>query len=336
MFFEFDDEQRAYADSVDSWLRAEYSTAELRRAWDVAGDYDRSWWTKLGTLGLSAMIPAEVHGGAGAGLTDLVLPLEHLGYSGIPEPIVESVVAAETLMSYGDEDTNADLLPKISSGEAMIAIELDGALVSDAVRADVILSIDNEAIRILDASDIDGPVLRTEDPSRRLVDVDRGLPVLWTSQDDNVVSLARSAYLTGISLLSIGLAQRLLDDVREYVVTREQFGRPIGGFQAVKHRLADTAVRIEAARSLTWRAAYAVEHRLDDVSEFADMARSMSSRALDIAGKTALQGHGGIGFTWEFDLHLFLQRGRALEAIGGSGATIRQRLGKQVLARQPA
>ncbi|MFW0149926.1 acyl-CoA dehydrogenase family protein [Mycobacterium sp. smrl_JER01] len=135
----------------------------------------------------------------------------------------------------------------------------------------------------------------------------------------------------GAAAQLVGCAQALLDMTVSYSMQREQFGKVIGSFQAIKHKLADSAVAIEAARSLTWAAAYALAHGTDDALAMCHAAKGAASAAGSQVNATALQVHGGIGFTWEHDLHLWLKRCAALERAHGASYEHREELGAKLI-----
>jgi alkylation response protein AidB-like acyl-CoA dehydrogenase len=171
------------------------------------------------------------------------------------------------------------------------------------------------------------------DRSRRLftVEAETGPDTLLPASSAEVVARARDRASAASAALLCGIGLHLLETTVDYVKQREQFGQPVGSFQAVKHKLAETLVVIETARSATWYAAYAIARDLDDRALAVSVAKSYAAGAESKANTEALQLHGGIGFTWEHDLHLWLKRGKALEQAYGTPAEHRERLAAHLL-----
>jgi alkylation response protein AidB-like acyl-CoA dehydrogenase len=225
-------------------------------------------------------------------------------------------------------------LPGIAAGEVVVAVA-DGAtaaIVPDGLTADLLLVRAGGSVHVVERSRVTGRPLRGADPSRRLSECDIELSDATLLTDDPAgAALVDRVGAAATSCLLVGLSQRLLDTTRDYVLSRRQFGRPIAEFQAVKHRLADVAMHTEAARSLAWHAAYRLQTHLDVVPSASALAKAAASRAAYLAGSAALQLHGGIGFTWEHDLHLRLQRGKAWEIAFGSTDQHRAKAGAAIL-----
>ena len=235
----------------------------------------------------------------------LVLLLEEAGYAGLPHPIVETAAVAMPVI--------ADRVP----ADAMITTDLGGPLVPCAADADFVL---------LGTQLVSGA---TVEPAES---VDRGRRVgrvTGAGDDldiDGALAFDRGAW--GTAAFLIGLGQRMLDITVGYVSEREQFGVPVGSFQAVKHHLADAALQLAFARPAVERAAWSLatndEHRSRDVS----MAKAMASDAAELVGRKALQCHGAIGYTEEADLHLVLKRTWALTRTWGDAEWHRDRIGR--------
>lgn len=333
MNFDFNDTQRSFRDAVQSYLRANFPDVELRKVWNEEHSYDHRVWKGLANIGVAGLLIDEAYGGFGGEAVDLTLVLEETGAFAVPEPIVETALIAPLVIgTFGDEATRRRWLPGLAAGEVVAAFSesASGAVVPDGLDADLVLVRDRGVLHLAERSHISGQALRGVDPSRRLSECDIEIGELTVLTEDPSASLLVDRVgAAATACLLVGLSQRLLETTRDYVLTRHQFGRPIAEFQVIKHRLADVALQIEAARSLAWHAMYRLKTG-DVVPSASALAKAAASRASYLAGSAALQLHGGIGFTWEHDLHLRLQRGKVWEvAFGGtdqhrirSGATI--------------
>jgi len=321
MHFDLDDLQYEFRDAVQKVLLAELPPHELRTVWDAGHEYSGTAWPQLASLGLPGLLVPAEHGGGDAAPADAVLLLEECGYHCLPEPVVETALLAPTLLvRFGDEQRKTDWLPRLAAGNVVVSACLGNErLVSDGARADVVLVRRGEELHWVPAAAVNATPVRGADPSRRLARCEFSLDTsTLLTEDCDAAGAAADLGAFGTAALLVGISQRLTDTTRDHVLERRQFGRVIGSFQAVKHRLADVAVRIEAARSLLWYAAYALSHETDDASRAASCAKAAANEAAFAANYAALQLHGGIGFTWEHDLHFWLQRGKALERSFGS------------------
>lgn len=288
-------ERQALVDSVRALLDKRADSAAVR----AADGFDEGLWTTLTEqIGVAALMVPEEHGGAGAGLVEAALVLEELGRALAPVPMLGSVVAAAA--------TDApDLLERIASGEvATVAIAAPALYGAEAT---LVLAVGDtvEVAETWDATSLD-PL----DPTLRLAAVTASS----TRPVPGDPARARAAALVGTCALAVGCAQRGLDMTVAYAKQRHQFGRPIGSFQALKHRMADMLVLVEMSRSAT-RAAAAGE--LDPGTA----AAYTLPAALKVAGET-IQLHGGIAITWEHDAHLLLKRAHALQQLGRAGAGV--------------
>ncbi|MCU1483915.1 MAG: acyl-CoA dehydrogenase [Actinomycetia bacterium] len=314
MRFSFDDDQLAFRDTVRDLLAKECTPDVIRAAW-AAEVLDRGVWDQLAEMGVLGILAPEAAGGMGLDERWLVLLLEECGYAGLPHPIVETAAVAMPLVADRVEPN------------ALITTDLGGPLVPAAADADQLLVADGAAGLVLVA----GPDVVIEEAEV----VDRGRRAGRVAWEPSVVSgvagdrdLAFDRGAWGAAAFLVGLGQRMLDITVEYVKEREQFGVPIGSFQAVKHHLADAALQLAFARPAVERAAWSLavgdEHRSRDVS----MAKAMASDAVRLVGRKALQCHGAIGYTEEADLHLFLKRSWALQRTWGDADWHRDRIGR--------
>jgi alkylation response protein AidB-like acyl-CoA dehydrogenase len=320
MRFPPDDEQREFARTLDRMLTAA-DTPSAVRAW-ATGDHapGRALWTRLADAGVLALaVPEAYDGGLGPLPVELALAFVELGRHAVPGPLVETVAAAallEALGDPGDPGLAKEWLPRIASGQAMVTLG-SGPYILDADASDAVLVVDGD--RLLLAGD-PGPVRTGLDPARRLFrptgsTVLASGPAVLAAVDR---AADRAALATAAQALGVGLA--LLTRTVEYVKQRRQFGAAIASFQAVKHRLADTLLALEFARPLLHAAA------LTGTAPDVAAAKAACCDAAHAAARTALQLHGAIGYTAEYDLSLWITKARALRSAWGTPAQCRARV----------
>ncbi len=309
MRFAFTDEQLAMRDAVRAFLEKECPPKVVRDAW--TNDTGRSGlWPRLGEMGVLGVLAPEGQGGFGGDVLDLVLLLEETGRAALPEPVVEHAVVAIPLL----DDARA-----AASGDVTVTAATPSGLVPYADSADVVL-YDG---RFVDPGELQLHPQKSVDGSRRVFSVQ---PVPSSTDDD---AFDRAAL--GVAAQLIGLAKHMLTTTVEYAKRREQFGVPIGSFQAVKHHLANVALALEFARPLVYRASWSIAHGDGNRSAHVSMAKAHASDAALLAGRIALQVHGAIGYTTEYDLHLWMKRAWALAAAWGDAAWHRSRVGRAIL-----
>lgn len=330
MRFALADDQVAFRDAVRDLLAKECTPAVVRAAWDAPpGQLDRGVWDSLDAMGVLALLVPEADGGLGLDETFLVPILEECGRVALPHPIVETAMVAA---------------PLLGTGAGMVTTDLGGPLVPCAADADVLLLRDGgaltqvprsaaelEGVETVDAARRGARVVRRPAPpvaiwqtqvgggtatETRVVGVDTGL----VTADTAAIALALDRGALGTAAVLVGLGQTMLDLTVGYVQERQQFGKPIGSFQAVKHHLADAALALEFARPAVRRAAWSVARGEPTLSRDVSMAKAMASDAAELVGRKALQCHGAIGYTVEADLHLFLKRTWALARSWGDSA----------------
>ncbi|MCZ4497549.1 MAG: hypothetical protein JWQ74_102 [Marmoricola sp.] len=334
MDFDFDVSQRNFRDTARGLLRDSFPASRLREVWNQGHDYDHRLWKELSKLGVSGVLIDDRFGGFGGDVVDLLLVLEEFGAATVPEPVVETALIAPMVIgALGDDAVKKRWLPGLAAGDlvAAVATGTTGVIVADGLSADLLVVCVDRQVHLVGPDRVTGRRVQSADPSRRLAECDISVDdTTLLSDDERAVPLVERIGAVGTASLLVGLSQHLIEVTRDYLLTRHQFGRPIGEFQALKHRLADVAVQTEAARSLTWNAGYRL--RSDEGDELAAMvAKAAASHAGYLAGAAALQLHGGIGFTWEHDLHLWLQRGKAWEAAFGSTEQHRISVGAAIL-----
>jgi alkylation response protein AidB-like acyl-CoA dehydrogenase len=333
MRFDFSDEQYALRDAVRDLFEKEASASRLREIWK-GGPRDGRLWQALAEMGVLGLTIPEQYGGAGGDETDLALVLEEAGRAAVPEPLVETVaVGASMIASFGTEARKQEWLPRIARGDAVITVALAGMpFAHDAENADALIIEHNARLHLLARDQYEAVPIKTEDSSRALFKITQTTEFSDATRlgDASAVVDAFQRGAAATSGVLNGIAMKMLDMTVAYVRGREQFGRPVGSFQAVKHKLASAAVMIESSRSATWYAAYALARILPDCGVATSAAKAYASEAESFMNTEALQCHGGIGFTWEHDLHLWLKRGKALEQSFGSSREHRALLARRI------
>lgn len=341
MRFAFTDDQLLFRDTVRDLLAKECSPEHVRYCWVNDNGEVREVWNALAEMGVLGLTVPEDHGGLGMDELDLVLVLEETGRVALPEPIVETAaVAAPLLAEVGDDALRDEWLPRIASGQSMVTMGLIGtpfvlfADVADLIvleRGDRLFAVPRERCTLTRQPSVDG--------ARRLFEVD------WHREDEidlvngpdgwHAVNAAFDRGALGTAAQLLGLADRMLEMTVGYVKEREQFGVPIGSFQAIKHHLADALLALEFARPVVYNAASSMANGLDTRSRDVSMAKCFASDAASKVAATALQCHGAIGYTVEYDLHLWMKRTWALAASWGDAAYHRNRVGLSILGPQP-
>ena len=313
MNFELDEQQRDFAASIDAALGAADLPGAIR-AWAV-GDTapGRKVWAQLADLGVTALVVPEKYDGIEAHPVDLVVAVERLGRWCVPGPVTESIAVAPLLLA--DDDRGAGL----ASGEliATVALPPHAPRAVDADTAGLILVATDGEVR----EGSPGASHKSVDPSRKLFDVN-------ASGDSWSADVAR-AYEFGVLATAaqlVGAGQAILDMSVEYAKQRSQFGKVIGTYQAIKHKLADVHIAVEWARPLVYGAARSLADESPDTARDVSAAKAAASDAALLAARSALQTHGAIGFTQEHDLSLWLLRVQALHSAWGDPSVHRRRV----------
>jgi alkylation response protein AidB-like acyl-CoA dehydrogenase len=351
MNFGFTEEQEMLRAAARRFLEAECSPSLVRRMMDDPTGHAPALWDRLVQLGWTALLVPEADGGLGGSFVDLLVVLEETGRALLPGPFLATVAAATALTESDAPTLRRDVLPRVARGEVLLALAVaeesgrfepelparaaDGGyvlhgtkhFVMDAHVADQLVVAartgDGVAVLLVDAHarGVTISPVRGVDMTRRIqrirfdgVTVPRervlgGAPLL-----QRTLELATAAIVAEM----LGTAQQALDRTVAYVKERVQFGRPVGSFQAVKHQCVDMLAQIENARSLAYYAAWAVAERAPEARQAVAMAKAYASDMVKDVTSRAIQLHGGIGFTWEHDIHLFHRRALAQEAAFGS------------------
>ncbi len=311
MEFAFSEEQRELAKNVRSLLD--------KRADPRVAEYDETLWNTLcEQIGAAALAIPEEYGGAGFTLFESLIVLEEVGRSLAPSPLLASLVTAEALLAGADEDAKRRLLPRIAAGEPAAFVAGTGPVL-DGDHATVLVAVTDDGLVEVDPETATRTWAESMDQTTRLAHVD--LTEATTKRiGDAAAAVARAELVgaVGVAALQAGLAARAVDMTVAYSKERVQFGRPIGSFQALKHRMAEMLVLLEMSRSAAWAASYAVSRSTNNATELAHIAKSYCGDAMArIAGET-IQLHGGIAITWEHDAHLVFKRAHALGQLYGS------------------
>ncbi|HEX3335544.1 MAG TPA: acyl-CoA dehydrogenase family protein [Jatrophihabitans sp.] len=312
------DEQRGLRDSMRSVLQKRSDSAAVRRAIEAPKGYDEALWHVLcAQIGVAALGIPERFGGVGAGRRETQLVLEELGRMLTPSPMLGSaVLTASFLLELGDHEACARLLPRIAAGAVGAVAQLDAEgtarYVLDGDMAEILLVVDRADAYEVDPAAVVRAHTPTMDATRRLATVTVGDADRFRLNGDAVAALdaARESAVVALSGEQVGGAARILEMTVEYTKVRYQFGRAIGSFQALKHRMADLHVLLEAARSASYAAADGAVHP--------SVAKAFCSQAFHTIAAEAIQLHGGIAITWEHDAQLYFKRAHGSAQLFGA------------------
>lgn len=332
MRFAFTQDQLDFADAVADLFANECGPAQLRVAWENETGRIDGLWDRLVEMGVVALLAPEAVGGLGLAEVDLVRIAYEAGRVAAPEPLSAVAGVVVPALAASDASAAADALAKVVDGSATVALGLAvNPLVQSTNGAASLLLEADDGLHLVDAAAVAMTSEESVDESRRPVRIEwtPGADTLVAGPDAAALALARSATFSAAELC--GLADTMLALTTGYVAERKQFGVPIGSFQAIKHHCANAMLKVEFAKPLVWRAAYSLAQGDPDAALHASMAKAAASDAADVVGRIAMQGHGGIGYTVEYDLHLFLKRSWALVAQDGSAASHRRRVADAVL-----
>ena len=310
------DERQLLRQTVAALVDKHASPEAVRRAMESPRGYDESLWTLLcEQVGVAALVVPEEMGGAGGELADAAAVLEELGRSLVPTPLLGTTLAELGLLA-GDEP-DGETLEQLAAGASIGAVVFDRDYVINGDIADVVLAVEDG--RILRWSDVTAETVHTLDPTRRLARVTPGASTVIGS-NPGMIDIA--AVL--LAAEQIGAAARCLELTVEYTQQRVQFGRPIGSFQALKHRMADMYVAVQSARAVIGDA---IE---SPTPVTAAMARLAASEAFCAVAGDAIQLHGGIAITWEHDMQLYFKRAHTSAQLFGPPREQLKRLESEV------
>lgn len=337
MRFDFTEEQREFAAQVRRMLDKVAPEEANRDLWDDPTGRNPDVWRGLTESGVLAVMVAEAHDGLSGDLTDLALVLQDAGRRALPDALVEGAIVAPVALSCAPAALRERWLPGIVDGSVRATAAVGGAeFVPDAHVADVVVLEVAGELRLYEREDLRLEQVRSMDPSRRIFAVTPRTAGASLGADPAAYERVLAHQDVAVAIILNGIAQALIARTVEYVKIRSQFGRPLGSFQAVKHQLAQAHSRNELARRAAWTAAYRVARDRPDAGDAAVLARLCAVEAEFESNRVALQLHGGIGFTWEFDLQQWLKRGKVLESSYGSRRALAERAGRAGLARNAA
>ena len=339
------EEAQALREAVRALLAKKSGPEAVRAAMASPLGYDDKLWSTLcDQIGVAALAIPEDYDGAGATLAESCVVLEELGRTLTPAPMLGSaVLAAQALLLTGNEAACRELLPGIASGATLAAVAwcgedgvwppactVEGGKLSgrahyvlDGDLADVVLVLartsDGPALFAVESGDVRRQSVTTMDPTRRMAVLEFALtPARRLDRAGYPVGLLRAIAVVALAAEQVGGAARALELTVEYSKQRRQFGRPIGSFQALKHRMADVHVHVEAARSALYAAVHALVSHDDDLAAAVMTARFVCSEAYEHAAAEMIQLHGGIAITWEHDAHLYFKRAHGSAALFGA------------------
>ena len=366
MNFAFSEEQEELRKSVRRFLDEKSPVTEVRRLMETTEGYDPAVWKQMGEqLGLQGLAIPEEYGGSGYGYVELGVVLEEMGKSLICAPFFATVaLAANALLASGDEAAKKAYLPGIASGSTIATVaftEANGRWTEDGITASASADgkITGEKMFVLDghtadlilvaargakgvslyavekgAAGLSATALSTMDQTRKqakltfadtpgklIGEEGGGWAILTKMLDKAVIALAAE---------QVGGSQKCLDMSVEYAKVRVQFGRPIGSFQAIKHKCADMLLETESAKSAAYYAMWAASEDNDEVPVVASLAKAYCSEAYFHSAAENIQIHGGIGFTWEHDAHLYFKRAKSSELLFGDPTFHREQLAQRI------
>jgi alkylation response protein AidB-like acyl-CoA dehydrogenase len=370
MYFDLNDEQGAIKSTAHDFLASRFKSERIREIAESESGFDESGWKEMAELGWAGLALPEEWGGQGLGAVELAILFEEMGYALAPSPLLSNTIVGLALAAAGsDEQRERYLRPLADGGLRGTPALVDagsgaqpGKFAMDAAADGDGVVLNGEKTLVMDAASADFFLVATSDGRRHLVEKDaEGVTVIPEESIDltrrlssvrlDGVRVAAEATLPGdasayfpvlhracvaLAAESTGIAQRALEMSVAYAKDRQQFGRPIGAYQAVSHRCAQMLLETEGARSAVYGAAWAADAEPESLPLAASMAKAYASDAGWRVPDAAIQVHGGIGFTWEHDLHFFLKRGRANAAMFGDAKWHRERVADAVLAGETA
>ena len=325
MNFDFTEDQHEIKRTARELLAKRSGVEQVREA--AEGDaYDESLFTELRELGWTGIAIDEQYGGAGLGVVELMILCEELGYALAASPFLANALGGLMIEHAGSDEQRAKWLPGIASGEATATVAFasggSSEVVPDADGAAVIVLIEGDVATLVARADAEVEPVSTIDPTRRYARVSASggeeLP------GDVAGALARAE--VALSAEMVGIAQRTQEMAIEYAKERKQFDTPIGAFQAISHRCAQMLFDTEGARSATYFGGWAADADESQLALAASIAKAAASEAALSVTASSIQVHGGIGFTWEADVHWFFKRAQLDAAMLGGTGTQRARV----------
>ncbi|MDN5745054.1 MAG: acyl-CoA/acyl-ACP dehydrogenase [Nocardioidaceae bacterium] len=325
------EEQAELASTVRSLLDKRSDSAAVRAASTTPSGHDEALWSTLcEQIGVAALGVPEQYDGVGVSFFETAVVLEELGRCLAPSPLLATTVATQALLAGGTEEAKARLLPRIAGGE-IATLALDSKPVLDGDRATILLAVIGD--ELVEVEGAEATWVESMDQTIRLARLDL-TNATTTTLGDGHAARDRAALIgaASVAALAVGLADRALQMTVTYSKERVQFGRSIGSFQALKHRLAEVFTRTELARSASWAASYALSQveepggsgesdgaeNPNDPGFLTHAAASYTVETAQLAASECIQIHGGIAITWEHDAHLIFKRAHALGHLFGA------------------
>jgi alkylation response protein AidB-like acyl-CoA dehydrogenase len=366
MYFDLTDEQQAIRSTAREFLAARYRSERIRTLAESEHGFEQSDWEEMAELGWPGLCLPEEWGGQGLGIVDLAVLFEEMGYALAPSPLLSTTVAGLALALCGSDDQRRRFLRPLAAGEKRGALALwdagsaarPGEFTMEAKPDGDGVVLDGEKVLAMDAASADFFIVATADSKRHLVEREAAGVTVTAEPSIDLTRRLYSVRLAGVEVPagdtlpadgpdfhpvllracvaiaaeSTGIAQRTMEMAVEYAKDRRQFGRPIGAYQAVSHRCAQMLLETENSRSAVYGAAWAADAEPESLPLAASMAKAYASDAGWRVPDASIQVHGGIGFTWEHDLHFFLKRGKANASTFGDARWHRERVADLVLA----
>jgi alkylation response protein AidB-like acyl-CoA dehydrogenase len=364
MNFDLTDEQRMLQAAAKEMLAARFKPERIRELGESETGFDEDVWREMSELNWPGLIISEEYGGQALGTVELVVLMEQLGYALTPGPILSSILAGIALETAATDAQKERYLAPLASGEQRGTLALwdrgagwspgDITLEPEAANGGYVLN--GEKLFVFDAARADFFIVGATGDRRFVVERDApGLSIVPTETIDatrkqyavrldgvkvgedaafggeGALAPARVRVFTAIAAELTGVAQRAMEMAVDYAKERKQFGRPIGSYQAVSHRCAQMLLETEAARSAVYYAAWASDNEPETAPLAASMAKAYASDAGTRVTGASLQVHGGIGFTWEHDLHLFLKRASSDAVLFGDARWHREQVARMVI-----
>jgi alkylation response protein AidB-like acyl-CoA dehydrogenase len=365
VYFDLTDEQQAIKATARDFLAARYKSERIRELAESEHGFEQSDWDEMAELGWPGLALPEEWGGQGLGVVELAVLFEEMGYALAPSPLFSNTIVGMALALCGSDEQRERFLRPLATGKLRGTPALwdagspatpGGFMLEARVDGDDVV-LDGEKVLVMDAAAADFFIVATADGRRHIVE--RGAAGLGVTAETSI-DLTRRLYsvrfdgvkvapqdtmpageaeyfpiffrlCVALAAESTGLAQRTMEMAVSYAKDRKQFGRPIGSYQAVSHRCAQMLLETENARSAVYGAAWAADAEPESLPLAASMAKAYAADAGWRVPDASIQVHGGIGFTWEHDLHFFLKRGRANAAMFGDAKWHRDRVADAVL-----
>jgi alkylation response protein AidB-like acyl-CoA dehydrogenase len=369
MNFAFTDEQEELRSTVRAFLESKSSEEAVREQMETDNGFDTAVWTQMAEqMGLQGLHIPEEYGGSGFGYVELGIVLEEMGRSLLCAPFFSSVVlAANTLIHSGDEAAKKAYLPGIASGETIatlaytepsgkwdesgITMQASGSAGSYTLTGTKMFVIDGHTANLLivaartgagvslfavdgDAAGVTRTALSTMDQTRKQAKIEfANTPATLIGSEGkgwDILSTVLDLAAVGLAAEQVGGAQKVLEMAVEYAKVRVQFGRPIGSFQAIKHKCADMLLEVESAKSAAYYGLWCASEMNEELASVASLAKAYCSEAYFHATAENIQIHGGIGFTWEHPAHLYFKRAKSSELMFGDPTYHREQLAQRI------